>query len=262
MKLAGHLESQYRINVTYAAAGLLLSIGLSVAMSLQGGRESIQVDASTGRPLAEAIRALEERYGWVITYEDPPFEHASDTEDVTSLVRRDGDLTKKVIVPKGFPFTFVYDLSPDRSTPRDDPKTLLQNLLADYELSGNPGAFRMIEADNVFHVVPVAVKDPNGSLVKLRSVLDARVSLPDDQRSLYLRIDAVLRAVTAASGTRIINGASGNLFLQTHLRDGADNEVARDVLMRSLKATGRKLSWQLFYGPRLKDYVLNIHVVK
>lgn len=36
--------------------------------------ESIDLSVVSGRPLADAIRELEDRFGWVITYEDPPYE--------------------------------------------------------------------------------------------------------------------------------------------------------------------------------------------
>jgi hypothetical protein len=35
------------------------------------------------RPVAKAIQELENRYGWRITYEDPPYIHNSDITDVT-----------------------------------------------------------------------------------------------------------------------------------------------------------------------------------
>ena len=222
---------------------------------------AILVDGSSGRPLSEAVATLEERYGWVITYEDPPFEHESETEDVTARVRRDGNLTKKVIVPKGAPFTFLYDLAPDGKTPADPPMAVLTRLLNDYALSGNPGEFKVIESDGAFHVIPAKVRSAAGDLVACRSVLETRISLPEESRSVDEMVQAVFRAITAASGARIFSGLTGNLYLQTRVRDGAKDQRARDVLTRALAATGRRVSWRLRYQPGTQHYGFSAHVV-
>jgi hypothetical protein len=52
-----------------------------------------------------------------------------------------------------------------------------------------------------------------------------------------------------------------NLLAQSHIEFGASNESARSVLMKMWKATGRSLSWRLFYDPSLQHYVINIHPV-
>ena len=60
---------------------------------------------------------LENKYGWIITYEDPPYTHESELVDVTESVRRDLDKFKpgqapKVFVPKGGELTFNYAIDP------------------------------------------------------------------------------------------------------------------------------------------------------
>jgi hypothetical protein len=54
--------------------------------ALQGQVVSLRADDNT--PLATVLTQLEERYGWVITYEDPVYEHSSEVLDVTHLARR------------------------------------------------------------------------------------------------------------------------------------------------------------------------------
>ena len=74
-------------------------------------------------------------------------------------------------------------------------------------------------------------------------------------------VQAVFRAITAASGARIFSGLSGNLYLQTRVRDGAKDERARDVLTRVLAATGRRMSWRLRYQPGRQHHGFSAHVV-
>ena len=52
-----------------------------------------------------------------------------------------------------------------------------------------------------------------------------------------------------------------NLMNQTKVRMGASNETARTVLARLMGQFRYRLSWQLFYDPGLKWYVLNVHIV-
>jgi hypothetical protein len=65
-------------------AGLVLGGGW--ARGLQVG-QPLTIEVIDARPLAEAIRVLEERHGWIVTYEDARYEHESDIEDVTLTVR-------------------------------------------------------------------------------------------------------------------------------------------------------------------------------
>ena len=41
--------------------------------------KKVNLSVEDGRPVAKAIRILEARYGWVITYEDPRFVYAADS---------------------------------------------------------------------------------------------------------------------------------------------------------------------------------------
>ncbi len=46
------------------------------------------------------------------------------------------------------------------------------------------------------------------------------------------------------------------------MEEGAQNEIARDVLVRVLRTTGKGLSWLLLYDPGWRMYALNLVVVK
>ena len=61
-------------------------------------RPDIDIFADGARPLSKAVEELEKRFGWIITYEDAPYLHASDVRDAT----RDG-----------LPFSFMFTGVPD-----------------------------------------------------------------------------------------------------------------------------------------------------
>src|SRR6266567_8025919 len=72
--------------------------------------ESQFVTVNDPRPVAQAARELESKFGLPITYEDPPYVHASEIADVTAQVRRDQQNHRKVWVPRGGTLSLAYDL--------------------------------------------------------------------------------------------------------------------------------------------------------
>src|SRR5262245_60382762 len=60
-----------------------------------------QISVNDQRPVALAAETLEKKYGWIITYEDPPY-NESELVDVTDKVRRDLDKFKPGQAPRVF----------------------------------------------------------------------------------------------------------------------------------------------------------------
>jgi hypothetical protein len=67
--------------ISMIVAGFLYAQGR--AQSVANTRHSETISVNQRRPLPAALRIFEERYGVLITYEDPPYSSASDVEDVT-----------------------------------------------------------------------------------------------------------------------------------------------------------------------------------
>lgn len=245
------------------------SVVLAVAIlgSIPGGSRTvpqeqlIRLSDDPGRPLAEIVRILEERHGWVITYEDPHYVYAEEISDVTHKVSRNHAPGKpRVLVPRVRGFDFRYSTPVGRDALGASP--ILERLLAAYHRSGNPGKFRFHSAGPIIHVVPAMARDTRGALAPYEPVLDARIEMPLATRTALEMLDAIVAQVAVARGTKVILGTVPvNLLQTTTVRDAVTNEVARDALSRTLEATGRKLSWQLFYGPGTRRYVLNVHLV-
>src|ERR1051326_6000590 len=81
------------------------------------GTNQMKLSVEDPRPVAKAIEMLEEKYGWVITYEDPRYVHESEIADVTLKVRRVLDKYKpgeapKVLIARGGVLEFTYDVAP------------------------------------------------------------------------------------------------------------------------------------------------------
>ncbi len=212
------------------------------------------------RPVWKAIDILEARYGWRITYEDPPYVHESEIKDVTEQVRKDLHLYEKgkapkVIGPKGGQIDVSYNVSPKTGRP-DNPAALIQMILDAHAARGNPGVFRLIQTGGIFHVVPVQAKNKAGQLVDQGSILDARIILPEQERTGMEMLGAIIVAVSQATQVKVVSGLVPINLNYRRSRQGAANETARDVLIRFLHGT--KLSWRLFYSPSEQHYLLHL----
>jgi hypothetical protein len=239
------------------ACGVVVTASATGAAQVQQG--AITVDDP--RPLASAVAELEKRHGWVVTYEDPPYESAGDVRDVTGAVRKDSDLSKTVLVPNGGLFVFNYVLANLAGSP--DPQTVLPALLDAYHLSGNPGMFRLLRTESVFHVVPATSQNSRGGVAPRTSRLDVLINIRAQDRSALEMLQAILRAVSESTGTNLVVGTvPTNLLLQTRVRQPVSNTTATTALIRTFAATRKNLSWQLFCQPGTTTCAMNVHVVE
>jgi hypothetical protein len=209
------------------------------------------------RPLAQATVELERAYGWIVTYEDVAVVGA-DTKDVTAQVRRDHDANAKnrTIVPNSLPFMFRIDEAEAKQPGQIGVGPVITQLLDAYHLSKNPGKFQPLVARAgdrlVFHVVPIEMRGVNGEPLPYHSPLEARISFPRATRSLAVLLGTIGEKITTASGVGVFGlpGLASNYFVQTQVEEGAQDEVARDVLRRVLiQDTGRPFSWTMRCQP-------------
>jgi hypothetical protein len=232
----------------------ILVIGLFMMMFHVVSKSALQEDrtftinVNDPRPLASAIQELEKRYEWVITYEDPPYIYTGDIEDVTMTVRKDFDLTKRALVPRGGTFNFQYVVPATAGAP-DEP-AVLSRLLEAYHLSGYPGVFRVTRTGGVFHVVPSESRNRLGQFEPRVSLLNANISITGGERTALDMLQAVTDAVSRLGVARVLLGTVPlNLLTQIRVQGSASNESARAVLLRTLEATSRKVSWRLLCSP-------------
>jgi hypothetical protein len=232
----------------------------------ESGKEILSVNGT--RPVKLAAEMLEKKYGWVITYEDPPYAHESELVDITEKVRRDLDKFKpgqapKVFTPKGGELALEYEIETATKKPADS-VVVVQQLLDTYAIAGNPGVFRLERDPQRLHIMVAASKNKDGVLVSRQSVLDTLITVPAQKRNGLELLDAICAAISDASGTGVVvGGAPLNRFYRHQTESGAKNQRARDFLTNELdQITGQvKWSWQLLYDPGEKTYFLNVHGV-
>lgn len=258
------------MGICLAMAGIVVTPGFAVR-ERSGLHENVlqepkvNLSVQDGRPVAKAITMLEARYGWTITYEDPPYVYAGDIADVTDKVRRDLDKYPKgaaprVLVPKGGELSFDYNVTSQAGLP-PDPVVVVQQLLT---ASARYGKFRLEKDHGIIHVIPTAIRSISGKWGPTKSVLDTLITLPAKERTGMQTLEAVCAAISNATQMRVVVGTVPlNLFMQHKDHQGAAGQKARQVLVQLFErmSNGKSLSWRLLYGPGTKMYVLNIHVV-
>lgn len=223
--------------------------------------EKTKLSLQSGRPLADEVRALEGACGCVITYEDPFYVHPGEIDDVTESVRRDLDKYKpgeapRVLVPKGGAFDFEYD----SQLLLNDPERVVRDLVAAYASKLNAGTFRVQRNGRIIHVIPTAFKNLRGALTTQPVVLDAIISPPSLTRSSYQILREICSEVSRVTGTRVVvGGVPLNRLASYQEPIESKPQKARNLLE---KMFGSGLSWQLFYGPGTKMYVLNVHTIR
>jgi hypothetical protein len=218
--------------------------------------ETLSVDDP--RPEAAAVWELENKYGYVITYEDPPFVFAADLKDVTR--DRHPELSaeeaakepRRVMIARGGKIRVTYRVGKD-GRPKD-PVRLIQSILD----SLRPGTFKLVRDGEIFHVLPVRHRDRDGRMVEEESPLDTRISLPQLRRSESELRAAICDAVSRQNHIQLGMASAGGLG-GVISRIGAESVVARDLLRATI--VEHHESWRMLWIPWPAGWALNIHRV-
>jgi hypothetical protein len=229
--------------------------------------ETVSMEVTNGRPVAEAILSLTSRYHFIITYEDPRYEYSADIKDITDQVRNPLNAsartsTNRVLVPVEGSLQVSYEARVGTDGRPADVRDTLQQILTANAASFLPGRFRVEQVGDVFHVIPTQVRDRRGNWVAQTSVLDTRITLPPQELRGDQMLEAITNAIGEATGTHIglgLGSINPYYHFEGHLE--ARNEVARDVLLRTLHAINDRFTWRLLYGPDVKSYALNVRTV-
>ncbi len=198
------------------------------------------------RPVSEAIDILASRYGWLVTYEDPPYLNS-------------GDIAPGLHVPLGGRLDITYSVSPTTRLP--DKREVIHTLL-DAARQRTGIAFELREGVGRLHIVPAKAKDASGNPVDVTPVLDTRITIADEDTVAAGALSLICGAVTRMTGQRVTVGTTPLGFLRVRTHIGAEDKPAREVLSSVLDSVSPDLSWSLYYDPGDHSYALNIDVVQ
>lgn len=216
----------------------------------------VHLNATGPRPLLQAIEALQQKYGWVVDYEDPQYPPASAaTPSRTSPPnRRHANIAETS--ENAFSVQFNVGPTPDS---RPDEAAVLTTVIDAYNQSGDAAEFTLLkERDAGFAVVGVGVRDINNEMASQQPVLDLPISLASERRSAGETIALICQKVSQASKVMISVDPRENLDGNARVAVGGSGVPARTLLSRTLSSLGEKLYWRLIYDAGGKSYELSL----
>jgi hypothetical protein len=231
--------------------------------------DSYTIEAGGARPLAQAIDALARDFNWNVSYEDPPYGAAAVTGGGAGVgggadadagagagARRNAAAgTARV---GAFSSTFIFSGATPPAVQRED---ILQRVVTDYNASKNEGGFRLLAlAGGRYAIVGDATRDASGAAVDASPVLDAKISVVDENRRMYETLDLVAASVKEKTGATIrLSGDSAAFLQQNYAEVGCDGCKARDAMVKML-AAHPAVTWRLNYDAGAKVYVLSLRM--
>lgn len=249
---------------------MVVMIGLVAGVGY--GQTEVIFSITGPAPLAQAAEKFEMLYGIPVSYEDATYVWDGDLDDHTDPgYARSHPVGSRALDPKGGSLVLRANplMRPIHSA--SDAMPLLQSLVDDHGKAEYPGQFKLITNGDGVDIVPVAVKDVSGILVPDQSLLETRISLPELKRTGDQMLNEICQAIRANTGKNIGVGSNDFRSLYYSATIGADNEVARSVLERTLSGLQSvggqntpipKAAWSLRYSPGLKIYLLNVRQVR
>jgi hypothetical protein len=235
----------------------LLMVGLTAGAVAQPSFAAIDLRVDDPRPVSRAIDEITKKVQYPISYEDPQFAYSDDLRDVTDEVSN-GRAKSRIVVPAGGSLE-VRQLSIAGAEPKVLATQALQQIVNVQANRASGGRFRVEQSGEMLHVVPTSIRNGQGEWIEQGSILRHRISIPAAERSPAEMLNAICSALTQTTGVTV-GLASGPLrtLNGTKSVQVANNEPARDVLIRTLNQAGGYMTWKLFYAPDQKWHALNI----
>ena len=239
--------------------GHLVIAALAVTVAAASGKgvyaqADKRVSVHDSRPLAEAHLELVKQTRSLVTFEDAYYEYKGDLFDFSLesgrsvQLNRDGSPTvidalfsaQMWFAPRR---TLVFDYP---AAELANPDVLFAKLVSNYHLRFFENEFRLVREGQWLHILPKAGKNQKGELIERASRLDVRVTFPEAERTVEATVKLLVESIKKTTVTNLLFGVGAeSLFERTKVRIGAQNEVARHVLMRVLASTGYKVTWSV-----------------
>ena len=217
----------------------------------------VHITTGGSRPLLQAVDALQEKYGWIVDYEDPRYPPAISgaTIPAPGPVRRHPNARTNGTT--GFSVQFNGGPTADS---RPDEQTVLALVVDANNQSNNAGQFELRkEKDGSFVVVGVGAHGPNGESSSQQPILDSLISLTAERRSARQTIALICQKVSQQSKIQVTaDGVADSLPEPKTVAVGGVGVPARTLLSRTLASMRGKLYWRLIYDSNEKSYQLSI----
>jgi hypothetical protein len=216
----------------------------------------VHIHAEGPRPLLRALDALQDKYGWVVDYEDPQYPADLDlATNEPSLLRRRHPNGRNL---KGS-LTVEFNSGPAPDSPPDE-DSILKILVDSYNQSDADGEFELRkEQDGRFDVVGIGVRDQQGEVSSRQPILDLLITLRTKRRSADETIALICQKVGQQSKIPVNpSGIAEDVPGNGTVAVGGMRVRARTLLSRTLATMVEHLSWRLLYDVDGKSCELSL----
>jgi len=215
----------------------------------------------TSQPIETAIELIQRKFGVAISYEGPEWVSKADLVEARDsrfpdwkgpLVPRDGILD--LVIP-----------SAGQGKQVKTARMVIDEMLKSHAYHGNSGEFIVVQLrEESFLIKADKAEDSNGGLTTQSSPLDVKISFPEEERTIAATLDLICLSIRETGKGKINHphiGAGG--YFNKKVRIGANDELARDVVARTLKTPGGpKYAWHVDYWPDGKSFGLAAFAVQ
>jgi hypothetical protein len=247
--LAGRSFSQAEGEISRIKKPLIYQIG-----------NVVRIHAEGPRPLLRALDALQEKYGWIVDYEDP--EYPADAEGATNARSLPQRRHANARGSRGESFSVEFNVDPAPDS-RPDENSVLTTVVNAYNQGNAVAQFELRrekdkEHDGRFDVVGVDVRGQNDETHSQRPILDLPITLTTEPRSGAQTIVLICQKVSGQNDVPVTPAIADNLRGTGTVAVGGIEVKARTMLSRTLASMGDRLSWRLLYDSSGKSYELSI----
>ena len=245
--------------------GLIAAAVLPLAVEAADPDALVPVEVEDPRPLMGAADQLQERYGVVIHYEDPPYSYEGDltlaqTKPSSGGISQ-GKSGKPVIIPAGTGLSMSLRYQ-HTGTLMLDLGAILPALAQAHDAAGQPGRFRVEQAGGHYSIVPDQVRQEKGIWTPVTPILDTAISPAVTTGTGAEVLESLAAAVNATGGNLKIAMAPANILQQTNVSLSGTGLPARDYLIQVIDSLPLPVAWRLLYDFNMKSYYLSLLPVR
>jgi hypothetical protein len=189
--------------------------------------------ADSIRPIDSIANKLAQRYGIIVSAEEPQYLFAGDMEDVSVADPEwsAGHPRAHYLVPRRRRLEIRFPVLSDGS-PRDVRQLLQQ--IAQTANAQLPFAYRLDINGEFSTFVPTRTRNAEGGVIEATPLLDRRITIPSGARSIAQSAKSIGDALSLQTGLHVSCEHWGNRWGMQETEFGAHDEPARKVLQRLL----------------------------
>ena len=220
---------------------------------IESSSSTITVTAASPRPMAQAARALAQRYGWIVDYEDPVYSKQESREVTDPAWRRTHPRERGAFDPSGGEFIAQIKSGPT-ATPNE--YEVLNALVRQYNMTENPGFFKLSSGLNGRFTLEGRSRTESS---RPKIFLEENFTPGTQQQLASSALEALVNQCSAASKPPVSLGAVAiNVLSQSSVLGVEGKMLCRTGLERILASTNYALEYELNYDISSEMYYLNV----